>query len=50
MNATTGMSEFDDLSLVIQDHRKSIKGAYIAITNRTTDRYAIQELISYHLA
>jgi hypothetical protein len=37
-------------SFVIQDHWKASKGAYIVITNRTTGRYAIHELISYHLA
>jgi hypothetical protein len=50
MNATPGMNEFYDSFFVIQDHWKASKGAYVAITNRTRDRFAIHELVSYHLA
>jgi hypothetical protein len=43
MNATTRMSESDNLFFVIQDHRKASKAADIAITNGTRNRYAIAE-------
>lgn len=44
MNATTGMSEFYDLLLAIQDYGKPLKRAYVAVANRASDKDAIHEL------
>jgi len=50
MNAALGMNEFYDSVLIIEDHREARKGAHAAATHRARERFAMQELASYHLA